>query len=1036
MIQYVIEEEARLRQIASYKADNCQRVIDLLKQRACNLLSELVLSNNADLQKMEQLVQLKANCYQEQEYGPLGLLGKLLNQNKNPIRLDIVRFLVETDEDGKFALTKIDDQQQTCLSLSRKHSESMQGVTDYLQQQLDAFLNKIPFTHPEIDVNEVAHWIRRGANPEAIDEDQNTVLLNAVLANNVDLTRVLVANGCNTNHPNKANKTPLQIAKSATERNARLIAVLREQKVSNQLGQLISEKKSQLRKEEIYDYLEKGANINARIKNSDSFLHHLITNDGAPEMVTAFVSEFNADIFATNNQGLRPIEVCILHDKKPFTVLRTFLKLPRVSTDVLFNDISKKSIHQFAIEQDLHESAYIIQKELNTRLWICLTNATPNDDRNQSILSEARKLVDYGAEIDHRHNENDQYNGWSVLHVACKTTTKSFIKYLVQNLKASCALKNSNGDYPISIAAKYNQLEIVQTLRECRHVELNVFNNKYDTPLHLAAENHHYRTVRYLVLWGANEEARNSANETPLVSARRSQSRNKEEQIEKERTVEFLQKLAPSKDYTTREGQMKQTTPITDLDTCELVTHIDVHEIHRNAPDHKTKNGIKLLVVVDRGLNDKLHVAAKNGNVSMFRQAMDDGADICYLQNGRSPYKVAKDSAAKYIMIAESKSTSSKYRRKFCTMVLGCQQIADELLQLGRTQLIESIKQSNPDRVMAYCECGIQITPELLNIACMSSDNVEIIDYLIKKDRTVYEAMYNYTTSDSPYHLAKKNKFNRVANYIKYRLSIDCTEAIKKNDLELVKRLIRAGANVDLADTNNLIEALCHKNALLVQTLCENGAKIPSEWLQSDSVVLPASISEEMNDDIAFTINRNLIDRRLRLAAATGDFDLLVKCQRLGADINSKNCRGSTALLCTIQYGDYVQIVRSLVSRGATMLHSNEDEPMSVIELCKQKNYTEIEQYLTMQLGSQFSTSIIDDDRQSAAAFAALGANFNYQDEQQRTPLHYAVQYHGIDLVAWLCERGSNPMSADRNGDYAITLAAEKGIIFLFIEAA
>jgi ankyrin repeat protein len=85
---------------------------------------------------------------------------------------------------------------------------------------------------------------------------------------------------------------------------------------------------------------------------------------------------------------------------------------------------------------------------------------------------------------------------------------------------------------------------------------------------------------------------------------------------------------------------------------------------------------------------------------------------------------------------------------------------------------------------------------------------------------------------------------------------------------------------------------------------------------------------------------------------------------------------------------------------------------------------------LSNELNTQFITSILNDDRKSAQIFEELGVDFNYQDEQKRTALHYAVQYHDIDLVTWLCDRRSLPMSADINGDYPIILAAQKGILF------
>ncbi|CAF3366171.1 unnamed protein product [Rotaria sp. Silwood1] len=72
-------------------------------------------------------------------------------------------------------------------------------------------------------------------------------------------------------------------------------------------------------------------------------------------------------------------------------------------------------------------------------------------------------------------------------------------------------------------------------------------------------------------------------------------------------------------------------------------------------------------------------------------------------------------------------------------------------------------------------------------------------------------------------------------------------------------------------------------------------------------------------------------------------------------------------------------------------------------------------------------STILNNDRESAEKFAQLGADFNYQDEQKHTALHYAVQYHDVNLVTWLCECGSTPTICDINGDYPIIQATEKG---------
>jgi ankyrin repeat protein len=1028
MIHSVIAEEKRHRPILPWKADNCLRLIQVLEKEASDQLTAQVLSaDGGNLNEMHILVQLKASCYQSATFGPLGLLGSLLKQATVPIRLDVIQFLIESDSETKKSLTTVDDQQQTCLSLAKNNSECPQDVINYLQRQFDDILNQIPFKEPQIDPNEVIMWIRRGANIEATDKNRNTVLSNAVIANNLNLVRVLVAAGSNTVHRNSDDLTPLQIAKKATPRNPPLIAILEKQDVNAELKRLIETKKSQLTTEEVHTLLENGANINATIANNDSLLHLLIASKGTSEMMTAFVNDFNADISATNANGYRPIETCILLDKDPFVCLLAFLKLPKMTTELFTNSKLNKTLLQFATEQKRSGAAKIIQDELNLRLWNCMARASTNEDNNEKIITEAYQLITYGAQINHKHH-NNEYREWTVLHLACKTATQRLVQYMIKYLQADYMLQNHDGDYPISIAAEYGHLSIVEYLRGLPNSSLNVFNKDKQTPLHLATKKHHLLVVRYLVKWGADHQAQNLSNQTPLDIARANVSKNKEEEISDKKLIHFLEQLICPPPM----GGLVQPTsnamkPSYDLDTCELVAPVNVNPIHTSAEDTEGALGKK-----NRGLfagkpNDNLHDAAKNGYVSQAQKAIGEGADIRHRKGNRTPYEVAIMSLNEYILKLQSSTLTPVDRSTFQIKAAGCQQIAYMIQQIAQTKLVEAIDQSNAGHVMAYHVAGAPLTADLLYRACNVSDNVEIVDYLLTKDANIYQAMINDSSSDCPYRTAKKKKFSNVATYLKYRLSLECTKAVKENNLEMVKKLVYAGASVDMHDTNNLNETLEHQNSELIQFLCDNGAKMPSNWLTAKTITLEPAVSQQLKPEVVFCINQSLINRRLRFAAASGDLNGVIQCQRLGADIDSANCHGSTALLCTIQYGNYFRIVHTLVSCGASMLHSNDDEPMSLIDFAKKKNYEQIAVYLSKELNIQFLSAILNNDRQSAEKFAHLGAEFNCPDEQKRTALHYAVQYHGVDLVDWLCECGSSPSMCDINGDYPIIQATEKG---------
>ncbi|CAF4560727.1 unnamed protein product, partial [Didymodactylos carnosus] len=141
-----------------------------------------------------------------------------------------------------------------------------------------------------------------------------------------------------------------------------------------------------------------------------------------------------------------------------------------------------------------------VQNELNLRLWKCISMANKQEAQNPPIMAEAKRLCDLGAQLNYLHIEigdsGGEYNQWSVLHLACKISNLQLVRFLIETLNA-----NKEGAQPISIAAEYGQMDIVQFLR-LSGSKVNVISNKdtKDTPLHLAAKNNHLLTVRYLVL--------------------------------------------------------------------------------------------------------------------------------------------------------------------------------------------------------------------------------------------------------------------------------------------------------------------------------------------------------------------------------------------------------------------------------------------------------------------------------------------------------------------------------------------------------
>ncbi|CAF1323563.1 unnamed protein product [Didymodactylos carnosus] len=592
MIQIVMEQEKRNRLAGLIQqADVCQQLADTLKAHASKLLVDAL--DRGDIGEMKVLVQCFGadRCQCGQSFGPLGLIGHAVR--KPDLTMETIEFLVENETQNKFAITRQDTQGQTVFTLAK----CQQQIVDYLKET---------------------------------DDKGNTVLCNAVLANNLDLVKHLVAAQSNTQHTNLLKQKPLSIAKNAAQKNPLIIAFLENEGINRRLQSLIRERKADLTQMEVQDLLKQGADINVLGPNNDSLLHLLVANNGTPELISVFVNSFNADIEMMNLNGHRPIEACIVHDK--VEQLEAFFKLTKVGTEHFSNQKLNKSLLTFATEQNTSSKSIVkaVQNELNLRLWKCISMANKQEAQNPPIMAEAKRLCDLGAQLNYLHIEigdsGGEYNQWFVLHLACKISNLQLVRFLIETLDA-----NKEGAQPISITAEYGQMDIVQFLR-LSGSKVNVISNKdtKDTPLHLAAKNNHLLTVRYLVLWGADHEAKNDANQTPLDLVRIKKAKmTREDEVQSKQLIQYLEQLnCPDVEEREQRRPMSPKTIDPAIDVCDIPLPVLVDQIQPHDVRDEDPKGEKSLGLFTGAPNGNLRAAAKDGNIDLAKATIGEGADI------------------------------------------------------------------------------------------------------------------------------------------------------------------------------------------------------------------------------------------------------------------------------------------------------------------------------------------------------------------------------------------------------------------------
>lgn len=133
-------------------------------------------------------------------------------------------------------------------------------------------------------------------------------------------------------------------------------------------------------------------------------------------------------------------------------------------------------------------------------------------------------LVAAGAEKEAVYPGHDPLDQSSVcqtpvmgLYEACKMGEYHIVGVCLER-GADLECPNSNGDYPLHIAARNGHHETVQLLLEWR-ADIEARNPFMETPLHLAAMNGHDQTVRVLLSFGADTDARTNCGDSPLYVA-------------------------------------------------------------------------------------------------------------------------------------------------------------------------------------------------------------------------------------------------------------------------------------------------------------------------------------------------------------------------------------------------------------------------------------------------------------------------------------------------------------------------------------
>ena len=172
------------------------------------------------------------------------------------------------------------------------------------------------------------------------------------------------------------------------------------------------------------------------------------------------------------------------------------------------------------------------------------------------------------------------------------------------------------------------------------------------------------------------------------------------------------------------------------------------------------------------------------------------------------------------------------------------------------------------------------------------------------------------------------------------QLNNQLIEASKRGELDMVKKLIQEGTNVNHADNNNgytpLIFASLSEHLEIVKYLAEHGANVnqadnigttPLIWASRAGHLEIVKYLVEHGANVNYATNYGYTP--LIMASETIHFEVIKYLVEHGANLNHSTNNGNTPLIFASQYG-HLEIVKYLVEHGANVNQAsmNGDTPL------------------------------------------------------------------------------------------------------------
>jgi len=246
-------------------------------------------------------------------------------------------------------------------------------------------------------------------------------------------------------------------------------------------------------------------------------------------------------------------------------------------------------------------------------------------------------------------------------------------------------------------------------------------------------------------------------------------------------------------------------------------------------------------------------------------------------------------------------------------------------------------------------------------------------------------------------------------------LSTPLGNAVLQEDIDLVRYLLRKGADVNIRSKTNSSPAnyaVGKGNLEILKLLKSAGADL--DGLEGE-------------DDASLLI----------IAAATDKQDILEYLLAQKVDVNKEDAKGRTAMSFA-SFAGYLEIVKSLVRSGANLDTLYGPDEFSALAAAVLKGHTDIALFL-IQSGAEVNNKDVrgftaahnaaqEGNLVVLKALAEAGADLDVKGgDYQTTPLGLAALKGHLEVVKFLAAKGVDLGATDKDGKTALELAREFG---------